>query len=114
MQTKVVPPLPSGIELMPSDVGKDCNAACAEKSPPATCFEGPLPALESCDVLREYFECEAGCGQITGKATAPSYVVYGTPKPKLPTMCIALATGAKVQCKAEDGAMRRLCACKVA
>jgi hypothetical protein len=113
MQTEKVEPLPIGIELVATGASKDCNTACGNRSPPSVCFEGPLPALESCDVLREYFECEAGCTQSTVKATAPAYVVYGTPKPQFPTMCFALAPGTKLQCRAEDGAMRRLCACKV-
>lgn len=112
MQTAPLPEVPEGVFLEVSARGKDCNAACARADPPGACVEGPLATLESCDVLRKHFDCEAGCEAAgSGRAEAPSYIAYGTPKAQFPTMCFALGRGARLRCDGAAGPARRLCAC---
>jgi hypothetical protein len=117
--------------------GQSCTEACEALQPPMACAhdanntdegntasstdEGNTasPFRPSCDMMREYFLCEAGCftrqDGVTPRdiveETYPSYVAPWGPKPDWPAACFSdeSAVGA---CQAKVAHATRLCACE--
>jgi hypothetical protein len=103
-------PIPEGISVHVGAKGADCDVTCANAN--LHCAPNVVQAISSCDLLREHFECEAGCAEAKDSKEVPAYVVYGTPKPLYPTMCfIASPEVQMVSCNAAKEHLQRLCAC---
>lgn len=103
-------PLPEGVTAHAGAKGADCDSACADAG--LHCAPEAVQAISSCDLLREHFECEAGCSEAKESTEAPAYVVYGTPKALYPTMCFTASAGVEMgSCSAAQPHMQRLCAC---
>jgi hypothetical protein len=111
VQTSKTPvAIPPGVTVVAGAKGKDCEAACGGEG--LVCNASALAAVNQCDLLRDYFECEAGCDKVTGKPEAPAYVVYGVSKTLCPTMCFAAKEEEEpLSCGSVQPHMQRLCAC---
>lgn len=90
--------------------GADCDTTCTEAG--LHCAPEAVQAISSCDLLREHFECEAGCTVGENSNEVPAYIVYGTPKPLYPTMCFTASPDVVAgSCGASQAHLQRLCAC---
>jgi hypothetical protein len=110
VQTAPPTAIPRGLTFTTADVGKDCNTACVSRG--LACAESSFAAINTCDVMRAHFECEAGCAANAGQAEAPAYVSFGVSKKLFPTMCFLAENPNSVQCAAAESTVRRLCPCK--
>lgn len=110
VQTAPPTAIPDGITIAISEAGKDCDAACTMRD--LACAESTFAALNTCDIIRTHFECEAGCETNGGQAEAPAYVSFGVSKSLFPTMCFLAEDPETVRCAAAAGTVRRLCPCK--
>lgn len=111
MQIDENPPhIPEGVTVHAGAKGADCDVTCTEAG--LHCAPEAVQAISSCDLLRDHFECEAGCAEGKDSQDVPAYVVYGTPKPLYPTMCFTASPGLEVgSCSASQPHLQRLCAC---
>lgn len=106
-----VPELPAGVIAMLADKGETCAAACARSS--LGCAVAALPAVNSCNVLRQHVPCEAGCGPHPSLGGLPGYVVSAADKPEQPTFCWTQPEGSESDhgCEAASPNIQRLCTC---
>ncbi|KDD75442.1 hypothetical protein H632_c683p0 [Helicosporidium sp. ATCC 50920] len=108
--------LPAGLGYFPAEAGESCTAACARRpGGPATCSSEALSRANTCDALRHFFACEAGCtaGE-KGDAQTPAYVQKGAPKWHWPSLCVLRFPGEQMDCGASDPHVQRLCVCSSA
>jgi hypothetical protein len=105
------------VQVVVGAEGKSCTEACQSLQPPMTC-EDSSPYSSSCDEMREFFPCEAGCwehdsgvvARSPAQETHPSYISPWGPKPDWPAGCFpdaALTSG----CEAKVVHVQRLCQC---
>ena len=113
-----------GALIVTSSLGQSCQDACsgAKKS----CDQAKLATLNSCDSLRSFFQCEAGCevagsqssqqmvrdeGAAADISSMPHYIASTAPKAQRPAMCFASPTPQSLGCSGKDAQVIRLCAC---
>ena len=103
------PPLPVGVQPVIGETGQPCTAACAASG--MQCAPDGFPALNHCNVVREHFNCEAGC-EADNDPDMPSYVVDSAPKIQRPTMCLVHdGSGEATTCEGSHLNSQRLCPC---
>lgn len=103
-------PIPDGVSVHAGAKGADCDVTCTDAG--LNCAADAMQATSSCDLLRDHFECEAGCAEGKDSSEVPAYVVYGTPKPLYPTMCFTASPEVELgSCSAAQPHLQRLCAC---
>ena len=94
---------------MIGETGQTCTAACAASG--MQCAPDGFPALNHCNVVREHFNCEAGC-EADNDPDMPSYVVDNAPKIQRPTMCLVHdGSGEATTCEGSHLNSQRLCPC---
>lgn len=76
------PALPKGAMVVVGKYARDCAEACR----PRKYSTGGMASVNTCNVLREYFECEAGC-EPSAHAWGPGYVSENAPRGGDPGMC---------------------------
>mmetsp|Transcript_3508 Transcript_3508/g.10158 ORF Transcript_3508/g.10158 Transcript_3508/m.10158 type:complete len:293 (-) Transcript_3508:922-1800(-) len=111
-----VPPLAEGVALVPGADGDSCDQACQAIDPGLICVATAMPSTNSCNVLREHFGCEAGCGEHPMLAGLPGYTVSGADKAQQPTFCWTQPKGqvnatALHGCDTSNPDIQRLCPC---
>lgn len=114
----------SGALVVKSMLGQSCQEACSGAT--KGCDQGKLAALNNCDSLRSYFQCEAGCevagsqssqqmvkdeGAAAAIPSMPHYIVSTAPKAQRPAMCFASPSAQGLGCLGKDAQVMRLCAC---
>jgi hypothetical protein len=110
------PPLPAGMLLVAGQPGDSCDRACQAQNVSLTCEETALPSGNNCNILREHFNCEAGCGLNPLDDGLPGYVVPEAEKSRRPTMCwtrpFEQNNGTmRHRCSESTLDIRRLCPC---
>lgn len=101
--------VPSNVQVVTSAKGQHCNEACANSG--LVCAAGAFANINTCDHLREHFECEAGCAIGEEQLAAPAYVSFYVTKGQFPSMCFTAAEDTKPSCDKAAGALLRLCPC---
>jgi len=87
-----------------------CTEACAEMQPKHTCSEELMHSLNSCEVLKAHFPCEAGCRD-ENRADTPSYVLPLGEEKYHPGACLTNERPSDLDCNGRHPATRRLCLC---
>ncbi len=98
--------------------GKSCTDVCQGLHPPMACHDDSQYS-SSCDEMREFFSCEAGCWEhdvgVSARphvqATYPSYISSWGPKADWPAACFPDAVLASA-CEAKVTHVQRLCLCQ--
>jgi hypothetical protein len=106
--------LPTEIKVVAGQGGASCDQVCAAEE--STCSPQFLKVLNTCDVLRDVFGCEAGCGfSDPSEKGLPGYIVSSAPKPHWPAYCAIFGDGSssddKYDCWVEREYTRRICPC---
>jgi len=105
-------PLPEALQIAAGDAGEDCNTVCGSRG--LRCRPEFFPSLNSCNLIRNYFPCEAAC---TAAEEGPQEAMYVTPqasKTENPAVCFLGPVDAVFDSEACDwdkSHVRRLCPC---
>ena len=99
-----------------------CTDVCTQQK--STCVSGDedmQAKINTCDELRQYFPCEAGCFEYEGSDHVfPGYVSNNAKKEENPATCYISSSPSSVDtsdektkdaCKATSGPVHRLCVC---
>ncbi len=89
---------------------QSCEAVCGAAGS-LRCSAKHLSLLNSCDQLRLYTACEAGCTQDTTGAWLPAYVTANAPKASRPALCLVQLGEVTPTCGEASSHMQRLCPC---
>lgn len=115
------PPLAQDLTVIVGKTGDSCDVTCRKHS--LECNEAHFSEINDCNTLRNYFMCEAGCGQSNyTHAQFPGYIVEAAPKNQWPAMCISYFDSRKAEaglkvhfnCSASSEHVQRLCPCESA
>lgn len=108
-----IAPIPSRIEVVRSEPGDTCAKACEVKG--KECNPSYFSSLNSCNVMRDYFKCEAACEFPENGRQEPCYVTSKAPKPQRPAACFIGQFGVQSQgltaCTWKEIHVQRLCPC---
>lgn len=106
-------PLPEGIQIAAGNSGEDCNSVCGDRG--LRCVPEFFPSLNSCNLMRNHFPCEAACSRAA--ADEPQEAMYVTPqgsKTENPAVCFVGPVDAAFDsnaCDWDQTHVRRLCPC---
>lgn len=105
--------LPTEIKVVAGQGGASCDQVCATEN--SMCSPQFFKVLNTCDVLRDVFGCEAGCGPSDSlEKGLLGYVVSAAPKQHWPAYCAIFGDGNgddKYDCGMEREYTRRVCPC---
>ena len=103
--------LPENTSILAGSVGLNCVEVCQTSG--KGCAGEHFNLLNSCDVLREYFACEAGCWSANeSEAVFPAYIEPGSPKADWPAKCGIAPDPSRTSCEDNKENISRLCICK--
>jgi len=106
--------LDDDITMARGDAGKSCSRVCDNIQ--RVCDPQALSDIRSCDNLRKFFICEAGCGPKQGDSRLePYYISNKTAKKNLPAYCVLNQgpTTEFLDCEWSNQDFKRLCACRL-
>lgn len=110
----VSPPIPAGsldgVTVLLGGDGMACEEVCSKDN--KSCSAQHMRFINSCDKLREFVGCEAGCEAEAFHEAFPAYVMEEAPKQKRPAICLIAEEAAPAfGCTGKEPQVRRLCAC---
>lgn len=109
-----LPHLPSNVQVVAGEAGESCDVACTAKR--GSCAASHFPAINSCNILRDHFNCEAACEiEKDGDHPEPHYVTTKAPKSQRPAACFLgeskVNSESSKSCEWRVNHVRRLCPC---
>lgn len=113
MEEPEIQPLSPFVRVVASNLGTSCDDACVGQG--LTCNPDQFHFINSCNIMRKFFECEAACEEVEDGKEQPAYVSNAAPKPNRPAACLIGKFGVESTnsdaCSWRDGKMYRLCPC---
>lgn len=110
-----VPPLPSDVTVVVGNPGEDCNTICTRKS--RKCAPEHFYSLNSCNLMRDNFICEADCRVSEDHHEEAHYVTGKAHKDDFPAACF-IGKESYISdlesCEWRETNIQRLCPCRAA